>query len=70
MADSSFETLEALASKVCTNLNDYFVPRFQNAVKGGFRFKVCLEKPIAVPLADAPCVEFNVDQEDLWERPS
>lgn len=67
MEESSFETLEALAMAICRRLS-VSVPGPESAegVKG-YRFKVCLEKPIAVTLADAPGVELSVEAEDVMK---
>jgi hypothetical protein len=68
MEESSFETLEtllyAIASKIATHLHT--MPEHQ--ASGGsldWRLKIGLEKPIAVPFADAPCVELSLNTSDI-----
>ncbi|KAF5018652.1 hypothetical protein F66182_9357 [Fusarium sp. NRRL 66182] len=63
MSESSFETLEALAAslafhiarKLRTHRDDFY----------GEIIRIGLEKPTAVPLADAACVELTVRTEDV-----
>jgi hypothetical protein len=65
MRDSSFETLEALATELCLKIDEYLRSKYQPPDKNGWRLRISLEKPIAVPLADAPCVQLSVDTCDL-----
>jgi hypothetical protein len=64
MERSEFKTLEALATvvslEIASKLYDSLVPP-----EGGWRIKISLEKPIAVPFADAPCVELVSDTKQL-----
>lgn len=67
MEESSFETLEALSMAISRS-----VARRMSVLKLGkqlesYRFKVCLEKPIAVTLADAPCVELSIEARDVMD---
>ncbi|KOS16894.1 Folic acid synthesis protein fol1 [Escovopsis weberi] len=68
MSDSSFETLEALAKQLSAGLSSA-VHSLTPIVNGdwtewseppNWRLHISLEKPIAVTLADAACVELNV----------
>ncbi|KAI0894818.1 Dihydroneopterin aldolase-domain-containing protein [Annulohypoxylon nitens] len=56
---SSFQTLEALASHVANRiLSDFKIGDNPAPVKErGWKVRVCLEKPIAVPFAECPSVE-------------
>ncbi|EPE28017.1 Tetrahydrobiopterin biosynthesis enzymes-like protein [Glarea lozoyensis ATCC 20868] len=63
---SSFQTLESLASHLCHLIIEKFVvanPEYPSLTKiwGYPVVKVGLEKPTAVTMADAPCVELVVD---------
>ncbi|KAI1482564.1 Dihydroneopterin aldolase-domain-containing protein [Daldinia eschscholtzii] len=59
---SSFETLEALASYVANKiLSDFKIGDDPKPMKDrGWRVKVCLEKPIAIPTAEFPAVEVTM----------
>ncbi|KAI1468652.1 Dihydroneopterin aldolase-domain-containing protein [Daldinia caldariorum] len=59
---SSFETLEALASHVGNKiLSDFRIADDPKPMKDrGWRVKVCLEKPIAIPTAEFPAVEVTM----------
>ncbi|KAI1307823.1 Dihydroneopterin aldolase-domain-containing protein [Xylaria venustula] len=59
---SSFETLEALGTCIATQILDEFRigGNPQRMRERGWQVRVCLEKPIAVPFADCPCVEVRV----------
>ncbi|KAI1803364.1 Dihydroneopterin aldolase-domain-containing protein [Daldinia bambusicola] len=59
---SSFETLEALASQVGNKiLSDFRIGDDPKPMKDrGWRVKVCLEKPIAIPTAEFPAVEVTM----------
>lgn len=63
MEESSFQTLEALATHVGQRIIKYFlIPRTSHSTGGPYeRIKICLEKPTAVTFADAPAVEILVD---------
>ncbi len=62
MSDSSYETLEALGTHltvaIATHLHAEHVPPRDG---GGWNINISLEKPIAVPLADAACVEMSTN---------
>ncbi|KAI2466598.1 Dihydroneopterin aldolase-domain-containing protein [Annulohypoxylon bovei var. microspora] len=59
---SSFKTLEALASQVANKiLSDFRIGDNPAPMKErGWKVKVCLEKPIAVPFAECPSVEVTM----------
>ncbi|KAM0260412.1 hypothetical protein ACHAQJ_002814 [Trichoderma viride] len=61
MSQSSFETLEALANTLAFRLASY-LHSFQagSMNRKGWPIKIALEKPIAVVLADAACVQLSV----------
>ena len=79
---SSFQTLETLAAYLCQLIiEDYVIPVYRSEQKDSTdslrdypTVKVALEKPTAVMMADAPCVELIVDSspdrnpdiESLW----
>ncbi|KAG9257818.1 uncharacterized protein F5Z01DRAFT_303302 [Emericellopsis atlantica] len=65
MKDSSFETLEALAAKLSVELTQYLTKTYTTPGKEGWRLIIALEKPVAVPLADCPCVELSIDTADV-----
>lgn len=71
MSYSSYETLEALATyltaKVARHLSADHDPLSDGA---GWHIKVGLEKPVAIPLADAACVELSTDTNDIQETTS
>ncbi|KAI0117354.1 Dihydroneopterin aldolase-domain-containing protein [Daldinia grandis] len=62
MESSSFETLEALASHIANKiLSDFRISDDPKPMKErGWRVKVCLEKPIAIPTAEFPAVEVTI----------
>jgi hypothetical protein len=66
MSESSFETLEAFAALLTTEMTRHLrakhkVPRGSP----GWHINISLEKPIAVPFADAACVETQTDTNDI-----
>ncbi|KAI1504358.1 serine/threonine-protein kinase psk1 [Biscogniauxia marginata] len=60
--NSSFGTLEALGNHVAEKiLSDFRIGDSPKPMRErGWQVKVCLEKPIAVPLAECPSVEIRV----------
>ncbi|KAH6671220.1 Dihydroneopterin aldolase-domain-containing protein [Halenospora varia] len=75
--ESSFQTLEALATHVCRRIIKYFLlphylEREENLDENPDvpNVKICLEKPTAVTMADAPVIELvmNARNSGLWER--
>ncbi|KAI1767578.1 Dihydroneopterin aldolase-domain-containing protein [Hypoxylon sp. FL1150] len=62
MEASSFETLEALASNMAEKiLSDFRIGDDPKPMRErGWRVKICLEKPIAVPFAECPTVEVTM----------
>lgn len=67
MEESSFETLEALAMAICRYLVARLLVAEDRNEVANYRLKICLEKPIAVTLADAPCVELSVEAKDVMD---
>ncbi|KAF4123966.1 FolB [Geosmithia morbida] len=65
MRDSSYETLEALAERICADISQHLHEYYAVPDTKGWRLKISLEKPIAVPMADAPRIELSVDSCDL-----
>ena len=65
MKDSSFETLEALAAKLSVELALYLTKTYTAPGNEGWRLKIALEKPVAVPLADCPRVQLCIDTADV-----
>lgn len=63
MSESSFETLEALAASLA-----FHIARELRTKRDDFYgeiIRIGLEKPTAVPLAEAACVELTVRTEDV-----
>ncbi|KAM3499977.1 hypothetical protein MY11210_009564 [Beauveria gryllotalpidicola] len=62
MSESSYETLEALGTRltvvIAAHLDRKHTPPRDGA---GWNINISLEKPIAVPLADAACVEMSTN---------
>ncbi|KAI9904828.1 hypothetical protein N3K66_001357 [Trichothecium roseum] len=59
MTDSSFETLEALALVLARAVKEWLAAHSERPTGGGgWKLTVTLEKPVAVPFADASCVEL------------
>lgn len=58
MEQSSFETLEALAATIATQLAEHLRSRDKPA-RARWQIKVTLEKPTAIPLAQAARVEYR-----------
>ncbi|RDL36888.1 uncharacterized protein BP5553_06240 [Venustampulla echinocandica] len=74
MEESSFQTLEALATHLGDRINECFILPTGAAVinsDGTYLFpdiKICLEKPTAVTFADAPTVELLVHSDPLKNK--
>ncbi|KAL7924025.1 hypothetical protein ACQKWADRAFT_288588 [Trichoderma austrokoningii] len=61
MSQSTFETLEALANTLAFRLASYLHSSQAGSMnRKGWPIKIALEKPIAVVLADAACVQLSV----------
>ncbi|KAL7902182.1 hypothetical protein HDV63DRAFT_9524 [Trichoderma sp. SZMC 28014] len=61
MSQSSFETLEALANTLAFRLASYLHSSQAGSMnRKGWPIKIALEKPIAIVLADAACVQLSV----------
>jgi dihydroneopterin aldolase len=62
MTDSSFETIEALLADMALQITTHLAKKHKPPLDGqGWQLKIAVEKPIAVVLADAPCVELNIN---------
>ncbi|KAH7359078.1 FolB domain-containing protein [Plectosphaerella cucumerina] len=58
MEESSFETLEALAAAIATRLAEHLRSR-EKPARPVWQIKVTLEKPTAIPMAQAAHVEYR-----------
>lgn len=66
MAKSSFETLEALATDLATNLKTHLLTTPADSQDTPtWQLQIGLEKPTAVPFADAACVELRTSTDDV-----
>lgn len=66
MAESSYETLEALASDLALKITQHLRAKLPDVEpKDGCQIIIGLEKPTAVPLADAACVELRTNTRDV-----
>lgn len=67
ISESSFETLEALAKFVLEKLKARYAEAWKEKVvnkgTGPWLFGIELQKPIAVPFAEAACVELRASAE-------
>jgi hypothetical protein len=63
ISKSSFETLEALASHVYLGLTEHLKSSGADAADDltGWHLRIGLEKPTAIPLAEAACVELRMN---------
>ena len=62
MDETAFETLEALGTHLANKIVTEFRPLPGQTYSGflGWQVKITLEKPTAVPFADAPAVQIRV----------
>lgn len=58
MEQSSFDTLEALAIAIASKLGD-FLSTQSRVVGTQWQIKIALEKPTAIPMAQAARVEYR-----------
>lgn len=65
MGDSFFETLERLLVVIACKITEHLQSKHPGEAKRGWKLKISLEKPVAVPFADAPCVELSTDTRDI-----
>lgn len=66
MSKSTFETLEALANTLAFRLASYLHSSQAGSMnRKGWPIKIALEKPIAVVLADAACVQLSVNSSEV-----
>lgn len=62
MSDSSYETLEALGTHLTVAIAAQLRASHTQPRDGsGWEINISLEKPVAVPLADAACVEMSTN---------
>ncbi|OAA73238.1 Dihydroneopterin aldolase [Cordyceps fumosorosea ARSEF 2679] len=62
MSDSSYETLEALGTRLTVAVAAHLHRKHTQPRDGaGWDINISLEKPVAVPLADAACVEMSTN---------
>ncbi|KAJ3495478.1 hypothetical protein NLG97_g3371 [Lecanicillium saksenae] len=62
MSDSSYETLEALGTHLTVAIAAHLRAKHTPPRDGsGWEINISLEKPVAVPLADAACVEMSTN---------
>ncbi|RCI14517.1 hypothetical protein L249_6857 [Ophiocordyceps polyrhachis-furcata BCC 54312] len=68
-AASSFDTLEALAAHLLKIIARYLrAQRLEPGDGSGSRVTIIVEKPMAVPFADAPAVELRLNTNDVLAR--
>ncbi|KAH7163063.1 dihydropteroate synthase [Dactylonectria estremocensis] len=66
MTESSFETLEALATKVASHITKHLKSDLGNSPSTqSWHLQIGFEKPTAVPFADAACVELRTSTDDV-----
>ncbi|UNI14884.1 hypothetical protein JDV02_001465 [Purpureocillium takamizusanense] len=66
LENSSFGTLEALATDIAETVTLYLrLERAEPLDGSGSQLKIIVDKPIAVPFADAPSVELRVNTRDV-----
>ncbi|KEY65612.1 hypothetical protein S7711_09615 [Stachybotrys chartarum IBT 7711] len=71
ISDSSFETLEALAATLASDVTEHLTSSYDSPPAGsGWHITIGLEKPIAVPLAEAACVELSTSTKEVLEEAS
>lgn len=71
--ESSYETLESLAEDLATKIVKYFILANDNSTgsaEAAAGIRVTIEKPSAVPFADAPVIEIyrSAEQSDAWGK--
>ena len=71
MDETAFETLEALGTHLANKILTEFQPLTGVGYSGlGRQVKITLEKPTAVPFADAPAVQIRVNGDSRQKAPS
>ncbi|QPH00787.1 hypothetical protein C2857_004762 [Epichloe festucae Fl1] len=66
MADSSFETIEALVADMAVHMTAHLAKNHKAPPDDqGWHLNIAVEKPIAVVFADAPCVELRIGTNDV-----
>ncbi|KAF7543507.1 hypothetical protein G7Z17_g10682 [Cylindrodendrum hubeiense] len=66
MTKSSYETLEALATDIASHMTTYLRSSPEDSASThNWHLQIGLEKPTAVPFADAACVELRTSTNDV-----
>lgn len=65
MEESSFGTLESLLYAIASKITLHLQRNHPSQAESGWRLRISLEKPIAVPFADAPCVELSIHTSEI-----
>lgn len=66
MENTTFGTLEALVVDLSETITLYLRMEGEEPRDGtGSQLKIAVEKPLAVPFADAPCVELRTNTRDV-----
>lgn len=65
MEDSSFGTLETLLHAIASRITMYMRREHPEDAPDGWRLRISLVKPIAVPFADAPCVSLSIHTSEI-----
>lgn len=65
MEASTYDTLEALATHLAGALRDHLASREADQPQDGRHIRIGLEKPTAIPLAEAACVELRTNMGPL-----
>jgi Dihydroneopterin aldolase len=74
--ESSFETLESLATHLSKRVIKYFIYPYSPGQEIFSQVRICLEKPSAIMFADAPAIEIirssdpslDVESKKLYEE--
>ena len=71
MESSSFGTLEALVADLAETVTLHLREEEQEPADGsGSRLRIVVDKPVAVPFADAPSVELRINTRDVAVPPA
>lgn len=66
MSESAYETLEALGTHLTAAIAAHLRLKHTPPRDGsGWDIEISLEKPVAVPLADAACVEMRTNTNNI-----
>lgn len=69
MEESSFGTLETLLHAIASSITIYLRREHPEHAPNGWRLRISLVKPIAVPFADAPCVSLSTHTSEIQPGP-